>query len=117
GGCTALTLGQRFPELEVVGFDINPAQLALVRAKKDAALRGDLAALNVANADPRALNQLGEFEGLFRQLRLFIEEFVAPKTAIEDFFAGQETEGPVAWTRSPYWPVAFELHFHDALLN
>lgn len=119
GGCTALALARRFPELEVVAFDRSPAQLAHLRAKLALARAGDGAALNVENADPGALNQRGEFEGLFRQLRHFLEEFVVEKGELEAFFSGQAGGGELLarWTASRYWATAFELHFHDSLLH
>ena len=46
GGCTALTLVHREPELEVTAYDFAEAQLAQVRDKQAAVARGDLRALN-----------------------------------------------------------------------
>ncbi|MBI4575882.1 MAG: DUF3419 domain-containing protein [Planctomycetes bacterium] len=122
GGCTALTLAGRFPHLAVTAFDRSEAQLAHVRVKEAAALRGDLGALNVEDPDPAGLNQRGAFEALFRQLRAFLEEFVAGPGDLARFFRdGETTEGRAAllgrWTASPYWAVAFRLHFHDELLR
>jgi S-adenosylmethionine-diacylglycerol 3-amino-3-carboxypropyl transferase len=120
GGCTALTLASR--GVGVTAFDINPAQLAHVEAKRAAALRGDRAALNVGVDDASALNQRGEFEKLFRTLRRFVEEFVAPKEEIARYFARETTpdaRGEIVetWRASRYWPVAFALAFHDPLLH
>jgi S-adenosylmethionine-diacylglycerol 3-amino-3-carboxypropyl transferase len=109
GGCTALTLLRNFPELQVVAFDRNPLQLAHVRRKLAFAAAGDRATLDT-------LNQSGEFEGLFRQLRLFLEEFVFEKGSAEAFFAGR-TEVRERWLASRYWPVAFSLALHDAFLH
>src|SRR5205823_4989554 len=77
GGCTALSLGATFPELAVAAFDLNPDQLAQVRAKLSAVSAHDLRELNVGSADRRALNQSGAFEGLFRILRGAFLEMVA----------------------------------------
>jgi S-adenosylmethionine-diacylglycerol 3-amino-3-carboxypropyl transferase len=118
GGCTALSLAARFPALRVTAFDRSAGQLAHVRAKLALALAGDLAALNVESADPGALNQRGEFEGLFRQLRLFLEELAVSPGELDAFFAGNGDRALVErWTASRYWKVAFELFFHDALLT
>ncbi len=122
GGCTALTLAHLAPGLRVTAFDLNPRQLAHVRAKQQAVLRGDLAALNVADDSPDGLNQRGAFEGLFRTLRSFVEEFVAPRAELARFFApdappAERTALLDCWTTSRYWPVAFELTFHDSLLH
>lgn len=122
GGCTALTLAHRVPGLRVAAFDLNPRQLAHVRAKQQAVVRRDLAALNVGDDSPSGLNQRGAFEGLFRTLRSFVEEFVAPPAELARFFARDTPPAERAalldrWTASRYWPVAFELAFHDSLLH
>jgi len=116
GGCTALTLAHQRPELSVTAFDMSSVQLDHVRQKREAVARGDLAALNVGNDASDALNQCGEFEGLFRTLRRFVEEFVASPDELRRFFAG-EVELSARWFSSRYWPVAFELTFHDAFLH
>lgn len=97
GGCTALTLTGAEVD-EVTAFDLNPTQLAHVEAKRAARARGDLAALGVESAD--GLHELGAFEGLFRVLRRFIDEFVTPL----DF-------------ANPYWSAAFHTTFNDAFLH
>lgn len=122
GGCTALTLAHRFPAMNVTAFDLNPAQLAHLAAKRDAVARGDLGALNVGDGSPDGLNQRGAFEGLFRTLRGVIAEFVAPPDALTRFFdattAREERAAMLErWSASPYWAVAFELAFHDSMLH
>ena len=120
GGCTLPEIAHRLPEVEVVGFDFNPAQLERVRAKIGALERSDLRSLNVEDADPAGLNQCGAFEGLFRVLRQAIVEFVASEEALERFFAPgapEDPETPRGWFASPYWPIAFELAFHHPLLD
>ena len=122
GGCTALTLAHRFPETKVAAFDLNPVQLAHVRDKRDAVARGDLAALNVGDDSPSALNQRGEFEGLFRTLRAVLAEFVASADELSSFFSAATTEPDrramlARWRASPYWSVAFALAFDDSLLH
>jgi S-adenosylmethionine-diacylglycerol 3-amino-3-carboxypropyl transferase len=112
GGCTALTLAQRFPDLRIAAFDGNPAQLAHCRRKQ---VETDLARLNVGTADPSGLNQCGAFEGLFRLLRQVLVEFVTTPEDIERFFEGERALSQ-AWTRHPYWSTAFELAFSDPLL-
>ncbi len=122
GGCTALTLAHRVPGLGVTAFDSSERQLAHVEDKLRVVARGDLAALNVGDESPSGVNQRGEFESLFRTLRRFVEEMVAPPGAIARYFdaatAPDERRALVArWTASPYWPVAFSLAFHDAFLH
>jgi len=122
GGCTALSLKARFPELHVTAFDRNPAQIEHVRRKQDAIARGDLAALNVGDPAPEGLNQSGDFEWLFRQLRSFVEERVTSAEKIREFFdreTGEATRAGLrdAWFASTYWPVTFSVYFHDATLH
>jgi len=119
GGCTALTLLASEPGLAVTAFDLNPAQLAHVRAKSDAAARGELRALNVGDDDRAGLNQRGEFEGLFRVLRRFLEEFVFAPDEAEQLFADPSAAPEIAarWRANRYWPAAFAVTFTDALLH
>jgi S-adenosylmethionine-diacylglycerol 3-amino-3-carboxypropyl transferase len=106
----------------VTAFDINPAQLAHVRAKAEAVARGDLAALNVEDTHPGALNQCGHFEGLFRVLRHFLIEFVLTERELAGFFDegtphAERLSLVDRWTRSPYWPAAFAVTFTDGFLH
>jgi S-adenosylmethionine-diacylglycerol 3-amino-3-carboxypropyl transferase len=122
GGCTALTLASREPSLKVTAFDLAARQLEHVEAKLRAVERGDLPALNVGDDSPHGLNQCGEFESLFRTLRRFVEEMVAPAETIARYF---DPATPLpdraalvdSWTAASYWPVAFSVCFHDALLH
>lgn len=119
GGCTALTLLARHPALRVTAFDLNPAQLAHVRAKSFAAQESLLADLNVNDDRRDGLNQRGEFEGLFRVLRGYLDEFVFKRGEVARFFTSPD-DGPALaarWTSHPYWSAAFELAFHEALLH
>jgi S-adenosylmethionine-diacylglycerol 3-amino-3-carboxypropyl transferase len=122
GGCTVLTLRHLFAGLEVVAFDLNPHQLAHVRAKAEAVARGDLAALNVEDSSASALNQCGHFEGLFRVLRHFLLEFVLTPPELAAFFDASTPPGPrqelvERWVRSPYWPAAFQVTLTDGFLH
>lgn len=120
GGCTALTLEALHPKLEITAFDLNPHQLAHLAAKRAAARRGDHRALNVGHDDPRALNQRGAFEGLFRILRGALTELVTSAEELEAFF-GAPT--PIRldlldrWRSSPYWPAVFATAFNEPLLH
>lgn len=122
GGCTALTLGALYPELELTLVDPNKAQLELVRNKAAALLRSTeserRALFNIEDDRPDGLNQCGNFESLFRSLRHFLLEFVAPREAFETLFSDRDALGRVddLLFGSPWWPVAFRTFFGDDLL-
>lgn len=120
GGCTVLTLARRFPALQITAFDINSTQLDLLRAK--CAARNQPGRLNIYNDNPEGLNQNGEFEGLFRVLRHFLQEFVVAPHELDRFFdPGTPWDARNAmirrWFASPYWISAFALAFDHGLLN
>ncbi len=122
GGCTALTLRHLFPALEVTAFDLNPHQLDHVRAKAEAVSRGELSALNVEERSTAALNQCGDFEGLFRVMRHFLLEFVLTERELTRFFDADTPPAVRAslvdrWTRSQYWAAAFSVTFTDGFLH
>ena len=121
GGCSALALAKAFPAVPITAFDMSPVQIAHAQAKLALALAGNEHALGVANDDAAGHSQCGEFEGLFRVLRLFLQEFVAPAASFQTFFAASTTPEARAlllsqWQGSPYFNAAFELAFADSLL-
>lgn len=116
GGCTALAVQVAFPGARVLLVDPNPLQHALVEEKVRAlADRVPLSRFNVENDEPEGLSERGNFEALFRQLRGFLREFVAPRAVIEAAVAGS-AEHRAQLLDAPYWPVAFDLFFSDAML-
>lgn len=122
GGCVSLSLASRFPHLRVTAFDKSRAQLEHVGNKAIAAARGEKRLLNVEDADAESLNQCGEFEKVFRLLRKFFEEFIAPHRDLLAFFTRgrplHELDAMVRrWTTSRYWSAAFHSCFTDELLR
>jgi S-adenosylmethionine-diacylglycerol 3-amino-3-carboxypropyl transferase len=120
GGCTLLTLAHRFPQLDLVGYDANPVQIAHVRRKLMA--RTDLARLNVGDANPDGLSQCGRFEGLFRVLRGFLVEFVQRPGEVDALLdvattAAERSRIVARWFSSPLWPVAFDVSFEHGFLD
>lgn len=115
GGCTAFSLAGRWPDAELVLVDPNPAQHAQVRARAEAWMRGDLASLNVGNADPEGLSEVGNFEGLFRSWRTFVHDWVASPDVVRAAFGG-DASARAEIVGSRWWPVAFELFFSDPML-
>jgi S-adenosylmethionine-diacylglycerol 3-amino-3-carboxypropyl transferase len=124
GGCTLLFLSKELPRIHWTALDSNPAQLNLIR-KKEADLLTDYGSdswktnFNIGDAQSDGLNACGNFESLFGQFRLFLNEFVAQPIEFYNFFTGaQEKEVFLdRLTNSPYWPVAFKLFFSDSILN
>ncbi|HTJ80354.1 MAG TPA: DUF3419 family protein [Polyangiaceae bacterium] len=122
GGCVALSLASRFPDLDVTAFDQSALQLEHLAQKAVAARARDLAALNVENAASRGLNQCGEMEKVFRLLRAFFEEFIAPHGELLAFFTRARPitdldRMVLRWTTSKYWRAAFHACFTDVLLT
>ena len=120
GGCTLLDLKTARPELEVTGYDSNPAQLQRVGQKQQAVAHRDLRALNVDDPNPDALNQHGAFECLFRTWRCAFNSLIATPSQTRAFFeapmpARQHTLAQ--WRASPYWPLSFDLLMHHPILD
>ena len=114
GGCTAFALQTALPRAEMTLVDPNPAQIEHVRRKRARLESGALLSdFNVGTDDPDGLSECGEFEALFRTLRCFIHEFVAPYEDWRAFFDG----GELPDLAQKYWPVAFHLAFSDPFLN
>jgi len=109
GGCTALTLAGRFPELDLTAYDPNPAQIAHLREKL---ANRDPRAHNVGDDAPSGLSARGNFETLWRGFRDFLRAFVATREEIDAVCAGGDPGDLVA---HPYWPAAFDTFFNDGL--
>ena len=105
------------PDARLTLLDPNPAQHTLIEAKVRARVdRAPPATFNVGDDDRSGLSECGNFEGLFRQLRGFLHEFVAPRDVVQAAASGA-AEAQLQLTTSPYWPVAFELFFSNAMLT
>ncbi|HYH43307.1 MAG TPA: DUF3419 family protein, partial [Burkholderiales bacterium] len=109
GGCTALYLASRFPDVDLTALDANAAQNRHVQAKIAALARGaDL-------HEWQSLSQCGNFESLFRGLRRFLEEMVAEPAEWETVLT-EASSPPDPLLAHKYWPVAFDLFFNDSML-
>lgn len=118
GGCTALSLKVRFPDLAITLLDPNPAQLDHVRNKaRLLTQRAGLAAFNVGTNAPQGVNQRGNFESLFRGLREFLIDLVMPIGGMEALFTDESDPSSIEeLTSHKYWPVAFDMFFSDPIL-
>ncbi len=118
-GCTALTLAARDPSLNITLYDFNPAQFELLDRKLEALDQPER--WNVGGGQKTDLREHGDFEGLFRVLRHFLQEFVDSPAAFTQFFDEPEAEKRrrtvAEWSTNPYWPVAFRLAFDHTFLD
>lgn len=123
GGCTSLSLSALFPDAFFVLFDINPRQIQHVEEKLRCLQEADKEKFKffftIGADNPRSLNASGKFESLFRSFRQFLNEFVVTKPQITELFLADKprrTQLIQYLLKHPYWPVAFDLYFSDALL-
>ena len=116
GGDTALAVRCAHPQLEeVVGLDLNPAQLEHARAKASAIERGQLAALNLGDDADTGLAQQGACAALFRDYRRALRQRVAPGDQLARALDPQEPLAArdalvTAWMSDPEW-----IPLHEAL--
>ncbi len=123
GGCTALALRAVYPQVGITLVDPNAEQFLHLDRKRRALseLSGDALkqAFNIGYSDSTGLSECGNFEALFRGLRRFLHDFVMPYEAWSRMFSDQDQASQILSKAfaNPYWPVAFQLYFSDALLN
>ena len=123
GGCTAFSMLGARPDLKVTVFDTNSAQLALVKNKAKAlsakTKKQEFREIfGIGQEYSLGLNSNGNFESLFRGLRHFIYDLVAPKEEFLELF--QERSDPDILARiitNKFWPVAFDLYLSDSILR
>ena len=121
GGCTALTISSRFPTIVQTLLEPNKSQIELINRKVHALSHlndAEKSALFGIEVDSSlSLTSCGNFESLFKNLRLFMYEFVMEREDWLRFFS-RENSGifPEQIFSSRYWPVAFQLFFSDSLL-
>lgn len=123
GGCTALHLLSKFPQISLTLLDPNESQINLVQQKIALLCSNQnreqiFNQFNVENSDSNGLNQCGNFESLFRNLRFFINEMIADNASWEGFFQGNALTGFLEQVfQNPYWKAAFEIFFSDIHLT
>lgn len=121
GGCTAFCLKALNPSMQITLIEPNAAQIELIREKARAleTLEGADLFLKFGvgyGADKNSLIEGGNFESLFRQFRLFVQEFIISDPQIDQALGNAEAE---TWRKvfaHPYWQVAFDLFFSDSIL-
>ena len=86
GGCIALSIKTTYPNLDLNVIDINPHQLTHINKKSKAVQCFDLKELNVQTKNDSCLNQAGEFDSMFQELRSSFIELVSSKKEVLSFF-------------------------------
>ena len=86
GGCIALSIKTTYPNLDLNVIDINPHQLTHINKKSKAVQCSDLKELNVHTKNDSCLNQAGEFDSMFQELRNSFIESVSSKKEVLSFF-------------------------------
>ena len=121
GGCTAFCLKSVNPLIVITLIEPNAAQIELVKRKSVVLESADRKQINenfgIGNSRRDNLIECGNFESLFRQLRLFIQEFIISEDDIERILIENSTD---LWRQifaHPYWETAFELFFSDSMLT
>jgi S-adenosylmethionine-diacylglycerol 3-amino-3-carboxypropyl transferase len=86
GGCVALSLKTIYPNLDLTVIDINPHQLYHIEKKVEAIKQSDDDSLNIYKQNDTCLNQSGEFEKMFQELRRSFVKNVSGEEELEEFF-------------------------------
>lgn len=123
GGCTALSLAQAYPNLTMTLIEPNLSQISLIKMKirtlatknKKRIQTRFSVGRSVASHD--SMVESGNFESLFRQFRSFLHEFVCDEKTLLTRFQKNAEESWRDIFSHPYWPVAYELFFSDAMLR
>lgn len=120
GGCTFFCLKAMNPELEITLIEPNPSQVKLIEEKINALQTLEKKGLHqkfgVGDSDDQSLIEGGNFESLFRQFRLFLQEFIISKNEIENKFKENSLQIWQKIFKHPYWQTAFDLFFSDSIL-
>lgn len=121
GGCTAFSLKALNPDIKISLIEPNPSQIKLIKEKiqllKNSEKKELFEKFGVGNSNEDSLIERGNFESLFRQFRLFIQEFIVSEAEIEEAF---KTNFIQTWKdvfAHSFWKVAFELFFSDSVLT
>lgn len=111
GGDTILALAHKHPELKISAFDFNPVQIEHFKRKCAASVE------ELNSEEKKGLCQSGNFESLFRSWRKFFNEFILNEKDTFNVFRNNDRSLINQIIRAPYWPVSFDLHFHDEFLR
>lgn len=118
GGCTALSIKAEFPDIHLSVIEPNPAQIKLIKKKimliKKNTLKNIIKTISIETSE--SLIESGHFESLFKMLREFIYEFVISKSNLLKLMQSNSSGKWKSIFQNPFWKIAFDLYFSDALL-
>ena len=117
GGCTAFHLQCMYNDLDITIIDANKNQLELTEKKRQL-LNAEIinpTEWTIGSDVNTSLNACGNFESLFRQFRLFLEEFIISHKQMREILFNKADTNQLL--QNPYWKVAFDLFFSDSILN
>ena len=122
GGCIALSIKTTYPNLDLNVIDINPHQLTHINKKSKAVQCSDLKELNVHTKNDSCLNQAGEFDSMFQELRNSFIELVSSKKEVLSFFDSDLSDISRSiilekWTNHNNISTPFQNVFNDININ
>tara|TARA_R110002110_G_C13469307_1_gene719845 strand:- start:12657 stop:13616 length:960 start_codon:yes stop_codon:yes gene_type:complete len=121
GGCSVLSLKSMYPKLHIGAFDFNQHQIHLTQLKNESLKdKSNFDSLfNIETASPEGLNQCGNFETLFKGFREFIFNFIIDYAQLREMLCDTKAIPKLKdlLIGHRYWPVAFNLFFHDSFLE
>jgi S-adenosylmethionine-diacylglycerol 3-amino-3-carboxypropyl transferase len=109
-GCTAFTIRNELSTIQQTLIEPNPAQIGLILEKELFLKTGNFKKII-------ELNQHGNFESLFRQLREFFYEFIITEEQLSKAVLSNDQTVIKNVINHKYWPVGFDLFFSDSILN
>ena len=122
GGCIALSIKTTYPNLDLNVIDINPHQLTHINKKTKAVQCSDLKELNVHTKNDSCLNQAGEFDSMFQELRNSFIKSVSSKKEVLSFFDSDLSDISRSmildkWTNHNNISTPFQNVFNDININ
>jgi len=122
GGCIALSIKTTYPNLDLNVIDINPHQLTHINKKSKAVQCSDLKELNVHTKNDSCLNQAGEFDSMFQELRNSFIESVSSKKEVLSFFDSELSDMSRSiilekWINHNNISAPFQNVFNDININ
>ncbi len=123
GGCTALTLKTRLPELQVSVVDTNADQLSLVKEKVALLESRNYDAIkqkfDIAKTHNESFSRNAVFNGINRCLRLLTNELLIHEDALKSLFSERpySIEKAKSLFHNQYWDLIFDMVYGTSLVS